>query len=195
MPQSPFDVFLAECTLFENLRVLFEFNERAIRFLCLALVFLLQLALLERSFGEFTLPMAAHKKEFGKRIHRLGAHAVQTHAELEHIVVVFGARVDLGNAIHHFAQRNASSEIPHRHAIALDMNLHLPAVPHDEFIHRVIEDFLHQDITTVIGIRAIADAPDIHARPQPDMLQGRQRLDFALVVIVFRVFSHKNCFN
>jgi hypothetical protein len=37
---------------------------------------------------------------------------------------------------------------------------------------------------------AVADAPDVHARAQPDMLQRTQRLDLALVVIVFGFFGH-----
>src|SRR5437660_1073192 len=53
----------------------------------------------------------SHRKFFGQRVHRLGAHTVQADAELEHVIVVFGAGVDLRDAVHHLAQRNAAAEI------------------------------------------------------------------------------------
>ena len=110
-------------------------------------------------------------------------------AELEHVVIVFRAGVDLGNAVHDFAQRNAAPEIAHGHAVAFDVDLHFLAVAHDEFVNGVIHDFLEQDVAAVVGIAAVADAPDVHARAQPDVLQRGQRLDFALVVNCVSVFQ------
>ena len=78
------------------------------------------------------------------------------------------------------------------HARALDLDLDLLAVAHDEFVDRVVHDLLEQDVAAVVGMRAVADAPDVHARAQPDVLQRGQRLDLALVVIVLCVFSHTN---
>ena len=57
--------------------------------------------------------MAAHQKILGERVDGFGADAVQADAELENVVVILRAGVDLGNAIHHFAQRNAAPEIAH----------------------------------------------------------------------------------
>jgi hypothetical protein len=39
-------------------------------------------------------------------------------------------------------------------------------------------------------MRAIADAADVHARPQPDVFQRRERLYFALVINVFLAVAH-----
>jgi hypothetical protein len=41
-------------------------------------------------------------------------------------------------------------------------------------------------------MRAIADAANVHARAEADVFQGRQRLDFAFVVIRLCVFSHNS---
>ncbi len=136
--------------------------------------------------------MAAHEKVFGKRVDRLGADAVQADAELKNVVVVFRAGVDFGNAVHDFAERNAAPEIAHADAVVRDLNLHFLAVAHDVFVNRVVHDLLEQNVAAVVGVVAVADAPDIHARAQPDVLQRRQRLDLALVVIVLCVFSHRN---
>jgi hypothetical protein len=67
----------------------------------------------------------------------------------------------------------------------------LLAVAHDVFVNRVVHDLLEQDVAAVVGMRAGADAPDIHARAQPDVLQRGQRLDLALVVNWCRFFSHR----
>ena len=75
---------------------------------------------------------------------------------------------------------------------AFDLDLDLLAVAHDVFVNRVVHDLLEQDVTAVVGMRAGADASDVHARAQPDVLQRGQRLDLALVVIVLCVFSHRN---
>jgi hypothetical protein len=62
----------------------------------LPLFLALQLALLERGLGKLAVAMAANEEVFRQRIDRLGADAVETDAELEDVVVVFGACVDLG---------------------------------------------------------------------------------------------------
>ena len=142
--------------------------------------------------GKLPVAMAAHQERFREGVDRLGADAVEADAELEHVVVVFRAGVDLGNAVHDLAERDAAPEIAHADARAVDLDLDLLAVAHDVFVNRVVHDLLEQDVTAVVGMRAGADAPDVHARAQPDVLQRGQRLDLALVVIVLCVFSHTN---
>ena len=106
MPQAPLDVLGEELDFLENLRVRLEADERAVRLVRgLALLLVLELALLEGGLDEFAFAKAADKELLRERVDRLGADAVEADAELEDVIVVFGAGVDLGNAIHHFAQR------------------------------------------------------------------------------------------
>ena len=127
-----------------------------------------------------------------KRVDGLGADAVEADAELENVVVVFRAGVDFGDAIHDFAQRNAAAEIAHADGVALDVDLHLLAVAHDEFVHGVVNDLLDQDVAAVVAIGAVADAADVHAGAQADVFEGGERFDFALVVNVFFAVGHKS---
>jgi hypothetical protein len=60
--QPAFDVFDAKFTVLENFRISFELDVRSVRFRRLAFVFLLELALLEVGFSEFTFAMTAHKE-------------------------------------------------------------------------------------------------------------------------------------
>src|SRR6185436_11979896 len=76
------------------------------------------------------------------------------------------------------------------HPISLDRELHLLAMAHDVFVDGVIEHLLHQDVTAVVLVRAIADAPDVHARAETDVFERRERLDLALVVNVLFIVSH-----
>ena len=136
--------------------------------------------------------MAAHVKFFGKRVDRLRADAVQADAELEHVVVIFRARVNLRHALDDFAQGNATAEIANAHARALDLDVHLFAVAHDVFINGVIHDLLEQDVATVVLIGPVADSPDVHARAQANVFKAGERLDFALVVnLLLFLFGHK----
>ncbi len=156
----------------------------------LALLFVLEPALLEGRLDEFPAAMAAHHELRGKRVDGLGADAIQADAELEHVVIVFGAGVDLGDAIDDFAQRDAAAEIAHGHGLVLDVDLDLLAGAHDEFVDGVIDHLFEQDIAAVVVMRAVADAADVHARAQPDVLQRGKRLDLALVVNVLLGFCH-----
>ena len=193
MPQPALDEFQLEFAALENLRVRFELDERAVGLLRLAGVLFLQFAHLEARLGELAVAMAADVKVFRQRVDRLGPHAVEAHAELKHLVVVLRARVYFGDAVHHLAQGDAAPEIAHGHAVAFNLDLHLLTMAHDVFINGVIHDLLEQHVAAVVRMRAGADAPDIHARAQPDVLQRGQCLDLALVVNWCRFLSHKNC--
>ncbi len=192
MPQPSLDVFQLELAVLENVRVRLKLDERAIGLLRFAGVFLFQFADLEARLRKLAVAMAPDEKVFRQRIDRLGADAIEADAELKHVVVVFCAGIDLGDAVHDLAQGDAAPEIAHLHAVAIHTDMDLPAVAHDEFVNRVVHDLLEQDIAAVVRVRARADAPDIHARAQPDVLQRRQRLDLAFVVNLFRFFGHKN---
>ncbi len=186
MPQTPLHKLRLEHAVLEDGRVRLEGHPGAVGLAGFALVLLFQPPLRKHAFHEFTVAMAADDELLRQRIHRLGADAVQTHAELEHVVVVFRAGVDLGHALDDLAQRNAPAVIADGDAVALDGDVHLLAEPHDVFVDGVVDDLLEQDVTAVVVVGAVADAPDIHARAQADVLDAGQRLDLALVVIVLR---------
>ncbi|OQB88359.1 MAG: hypothetical protein BWX84_03115 [Verrucomicrobia bacterium ADurb.Bin118] len=192
MAQPAFDMFQFEFRVLENGRVRLELDVRPVRLARFTGVLLLELAHFELRLGKFTVAMAAHDEVFRQRIHRLRADAVEADAELEHVVVVFGARVDAGNTIHHLAQRDAAPVIAHADVRAVNRDFDLLAVAHDVFVNGVINDLLEQDVTTVVVMVAVADASDVHAGAQPDVLQRTQCLDLALVVIVFWFGRHRN---
>src|SRR5208282_5712212 len=107
---------------------------------------------------KFAATMAAHQKILREGVDRLGADAVEADAELENIVVIFGAGVDFGDAVHHFTQRDAAAEIAHTHRRALNIDAHLLAVAHDIFVDGIIDDLLEQNIAAVVEMGAVADA-------------------------------------
>ena len=113
-------------------------------------LFAFELALFEGGLDELPFAETLDEKLFGQRVDRFRADAVQPHAELKYIVIIFCARVDLRNAVHDFPQRNPPPKIAHCHRIVLDRNLHLLARAHDEFVNGVINHFLKQDVTAVV---------------------------------------------
>ena len=72
--------------------------------------------------------MAADDELLGEGVDGLGADAVEADAELEDVVVVFRAGVDLADALDDFAERDAAPEIAHADVIALDADLDVLAV-------------------------------------------------------------------
>ena len=177
-------------TCFEDFRVGLETDEGAVRFGGLALLFVLELALLEAGFDELALAEAADEEFLREGVDGFGADAVEADAELEDVVVVLGAGVDLGDAVHDFAQRDAAAEIADGDGFVLDGDLDFLAGAHDEFVNGVINDLLEQDVAAVVVMGAVADAADVHAGAQPDVLQRGERLDFALVIDVLVGVSH-----
>jgi len=53
---------------------------------------------------------------------------------------------------------------------------------HDKFVHRVIDHLLDEHVDAVVGLRAVAQLADIHARTQPDMLPRREGHDGVVAV-------------
>jgi hypothetical protein len=50
-------------------------------------------------------------------------------------------------------------------------------VSHRELVDGVIDGFLEENVDAVLGVGAIAETPNIHAGPQPDVFEGRKGLD------------------
>ena len=120
MPQPPLDVFGQKLRGLENLRVGLEADEGPVRFAGCALLFALEFALLEPGLHELAAAMAADDELAREGVDGLGADAVEADAELEDVVVVFGAGVDLRDALDDLAQGDAPAEIADGHFLVLD---------------------------------------------------------------------------
>ena len=70
-------------------------------------------AALEVGPRELSVAEARHGERLRQRVDRLRADAVQADAELEHVVVVFRARVDARNTLDDLAQRDAAPVVAH----------------------------------------------------------------------------------
>ena len=176
----------AERDVAEDLRVGLETHERAVGFVPV---------FPSRRFQEFpsvedrsrklASAVAANLKPARERVDRFGPDAVQPHAELEDLVAVLCARVDARNAFDDFAERNAATEVAHRDPGAVEIDRDAFAVAHNEFVNGVVHDFLQQDVDAVVVVGPVADPADVHPCALADVLQGGERFDLVLVVIVF----------
>ena len=117
-----------------------------------------------------------------EHVHGLDAHAVQAHGLLEGRAAVLAARVHLGNGRRQRLERNAAAEVAHRDDVVLDRDVDLAPGAHDELIDRVIDDLLDQHVDAVVGLRAVAQFADVHARAQADVFPRRQRHDGVVAV-------------
>jgi hypothetical protein len=62
----------------------------------------------------FPIADALHLEGLGQRVDRLRADAVQADRELEDVVVVLAAGVDLADAVDDLAERDAAAEVADR---------------------------------------------------------------------------------
>ena len=116
-------------------------------------------------------------------VHCLGAHAVHTYAFLEMGVVELAAGVQLGGGVHHLVQGNAAAIVPDGDRAVLDGDVNPFAESHGEFVHRVVDDFLQEHVDAVLGLRAVAQASDVHAGPRADVLHVGEVPDIVFAVL------------
>ena len=189
--QPAADVLLVERVALEDLRVRRELHECPVQLLrAAALLLLHQLPVIEARLDVLSPPVTTHDELRGQGVDRLGADAVEADAELEYVVVVLGSGVDPRYALDDLAERNPASVIPDRYYIVLDCDVELLSVPHDELIDPVVDDFLQQHVDAVLVLFAASRAADVHPRPQPYVLERRERLDFALVILRLLALRH-----
>ena len=125
-----------------------------------------------------SLPPRLNFKEFAQGIDCLDAHPVEPDGLLESFTVILRARIDLGSAVHEFAQRNTPSIVAHLHpTLSVNLDADFPAVPHHEFIHRIVDDLLQQEVDAIVLHCAVTKLSDVHARAEANMLPPVEGLD------------------
>jgi hypothetical protein len=170
----------------EDFPVRFKADVSAVRLRrCFAFLLLEQPAAFKDSAGALAAAKAPHNEPLRQGVDRLGADPVQPDAELKHIIAVLGARVDARHAVHHFAQRNAASEVTHRNPRSIQKDADAGSEAHDELVDGVVHNLLKQHVNAVIVVGTVPGAADVHPRPLADMLQRGERLDLVFVVIVW----------
>ena len=155
-----------------------EFHERARAFVALhCLVVFLQFPL--GKFHEFCLPIAKRLRAIfeGQRIDGFLPNAVQADRFLKRLAVIFRARVDDGDAVDEFPQRDAAAVIADAHRALVEHDLDPLARAHRKFVDAIIDRLLDEHVNAILGVRAIAEPPDIHPRTQADVLEGGERFD------------------
>jgi len=133
--QAAQHVLLAELKLFEDVGVGREAHVGAVALRRGTLSALLrdEIAALEKGFGIFAVAVGAHLELCGECVHRLGADAVHAHRKLEDIIAELAAGVDLRDAVHHLAQRDAAAVVADNHlaGVVRQGDLDPFAVAHD----------------------------------------------------------------
>src|SRR5664280_141865 len=107
----------------------------------------------------------------GERIDRFLADAVQTDGLLEGLGVILGAGVDDRHAFEDFAQRDPAAVVAHPHGALVELDLDLLAAAHGELVDAVVDRLLQEHVDAVLAVAAVAEAADVHAGAQPDVLR------------------------
>ena len=96
---------------------------------------------------------------------------LRPYAELEDVVVVFGTGIDDRDALDDLAEGNAAAVVADLDSPLVDLDVNLLATAHDELIDGIVDDLLEQYVDAVVGIGTRAEATDVHAGPQADVLK------------------------
>ena len=127
----------------------------------------------------------------GKSVDSLCTHPVETYAELEHVIIVFGSGIDLGYAVNDLSERDSSAVVADADLLVLEPDDDAVAGSHYEFIDAVVDDFLHQHIYSVVHVGAVSQTADVHTGAQPDMLQRGHCLDCIFVIDGFFLWHNR----
>ena len=179
---APFDVLRVEFVAAEDLRIGLEHHLRAVALVRPALRLLDDRAALEAHLGVAAVAHGAGLETRGEGVDGLGADAVHADGELEDVVVELAARVHVGDAGLELAERDAAAVVAAGDDAAVERDLHALAEARDEFVDRVVDDFLEEHVDAVVVVVAVAEAADVHAGPQSDVFERGELLDRVLVV-------------
>ena len=159
----------------------------ALRKAALPAVALLE-ALLEIDRVGLAVAHRARRKGARKVVHGLDAHAVQAHGLLEGrallVVVILATGVHHAHGRRKRVERNAPPVVAHRHDVILDRDVDLVAEAVHVFVDRVVGHLLDQHVDAVVGLRAVAEFADVHARAKAHMLARGERADRVVAVVV-----------
>ena len=181
--QAVLEVLLAPLVVGEDLGVGDEADEGAVaRLRVLARLLILHPALTEHGPLELAVTKADDLELGREGVDGLVADPVEADRELEHVVVVLAAGVDLRHALDELAQGNPPAVVPDRHLGPVAADLDALAVAHDVLIDGVVDDLLEHHVDAVGGVGAVADSADVHAGAEPDVLERIEGLDRLLVV-------------
>ena len=122
-------------------------------------------------FGALDLAVAEtlYDKLGGKGVHRLGTHAVHTDGLLEGFGVVLAARIHFRHAVDDLLERDAAAVVAHAAAVVFHVDFNLLARAHGELVNGVVDDFLREDVDTVVGALAVAQLADVHTGAEPNV--------------------------
>ncbi len=146
-------------------------------------VVLLQLAPLEVDGLGLALAEGLRAVDGGEGVDGLLADAVEADGFLESLRVVFRAGVDDGDAVEDLAQRDAAAVVADAQGALGQLDLDLAAAAHGELVDGVVDRLLEEDVDAVLGVGAVAEPADIHARAEADVLGRAEGLDAGFGVV------------
>ena len=171
VPESLLYELQVERKLTKDLIVRLELGDQTVLLLGLAFSFADQLAALENRLCVLPVAYGDDSKLSGECIDGLGAHAVETHGELEHVVVVLGPGVNDADTLDHLAKRNSTAEIPNPDLVSGYLDPYGRPEAHDELVNGIVYDLLEQYVDPVVQIAAVTDAANVHAGTKTDVFQ------------------------
>ena len=150
--------------------------------------------LLEPHAAGFAVAHAADQESVRQRVDRLDADAVQSDRFFKRFRVVFRAGVHFRRHVHQFAERHAASVVAYGDGLVVrDRDVDALAEAHHVFVYGVVQHLFDQDVDPVVGGRSVAEFPDIHTRPPPDVLFPIQCPDVFVPVICNHTHSRFSC--
>ena len=150
-----------------------------------------EVAALEDGLAHLSVAEAAGHEARAQGVDGLDAHAVEAHAGGEDGCVVLGPRVELRNGVDQAAQGDAPAIVAHGGAqVVVDVHLDALAKAFVKLVDAVVDDLLDEDVDTVVGMRTVAHASDVHTGPEPDVFQRRKGFDCTAVVLYGCFLSH-----
>ena len=181
--QHVVDKFALELEVKEQILVWFEIDVSTVFFFGRLLGFRNEFSAIKDGFAHQAVAITARHELSAQRIDGFQTHTVHTDRSGKDCGVVLTTCIQFRNGIYQFSQRNTTAVVANFCvSIVCDIYFNLLTKSFVEFVDTVVDSFLQQYIDTIFGVRAIAQASDIHPRTSTDVLHPFEGADIILCI-------------
>ena len=182
--EHEFHKFTVVSEVLEERRVGGETDVRTVLLLRICVNIIHQITALKRNFVHLAVSDRTCNEAFAQGVYGFQTHTVQSYGSGKYRRVVLTPCVQLRHGGHETSQGNATSVVANGTRGVVG-NVHLNALTETfvKFVYRIVDGFLQQHVDTIIGMRTIAQATDIHTGAQADVIHVFEVAYFTFVVI------------
>ena len=119
-----------------------------------------------------------------QEVDSLDTDTIHSHRLLKGLGVVLTTRIQLADGFDDLSLRDTTTIVANRDPqMVYNIDLNALASIHTELIDGVVDGFFQKYVDTILWLRTVGEASDVHARTRADMVYIRQVADVVFIVV------------